>query len=250
MNLIRNSIQHFNKVTLSDLDKVKLMNRTDQKFCLHIEHLPAVLEAIKDDYLLLEIQGETIFKYDNTYFDTPDNQMYLNHQNGKRNRFKIRLRKYVESDVNFLEIKFKNNKGRTIKERVEKEEFKPVFTNTELNFIGQSSPYSGLQLEPKIRSFFNRFTLVDKQFSERVTVDIFPGFKNSEKEITLSNLVIIEIKQSKASDPAMITRVLQSQKIRRHGFSKYCIGRSLLEEKIKKNNFKPLLLKIRKEYHN
>jgi len=92
--------------------------------------------------------------------------------------------------------------------------------------------------------------LVDNEFTERVTIDIFPGFKNNEREIILNNLVIIEIKQSKTSKPALITKILKEYKISKQGFSKYCIGRSLLEEEIKRNNFKPLLLKIKKEFHN
>ena len=250
MELIRNCLLPFKKVALADLDKVKLMNRTDLKFCLHITQLPAILKAIQDDYSILEIKGETIFKYDNTYFDTPDNKMFLCHHNGRTNRFKIRVRNYVESNLNFLEIKLKNNKGRTIKDRVVRQEFKPVFTNTEMNFLEQVTPFIGLQLEAKIGSFFNRFTMVDNDFTERVTVDICPGFRNSEKEIILDKLVVIEIKQNKSNNPALITKVLQEQKIRKQGFSKYCIGRSLLEENIKKNNFKPLLLKIRKHYLN
>lgn len=250
MDRIKNTLMPFNKVTLSDLDKVKLMNRTDQKFCLHKNQLPDILAAIKAEYSLLEIQDETIFQYDNAYFDTPDNQMYLSHQNGKRNRYKIRVRKYVQTDDHFLEVKFKNNKGRTIKERVERPDFETGFTPDEIEFIEQSSKITGLLLEPKIKSYFNRFTLVDNEFTERVTIDISPGFKNNEKEITLNNLVIIEVKQSKTAKPALITRVLKANKISRQGFSKYCIGRSLLEDKIKRNNFKPLLLKLRKDYAN
>jgi len=250
MEPIRSCLQAFKTVSLADLDKVKLMNRTDLKFCLRIEKLPSVLKAIQSEYLLLEIKGETIFNYDNTYFDTVDNQMFLCHQNGKSNRFKIRMRQYVESNLNFLEIKLKNNKGRTIKERVVKQEFIPEFTNGELTFMDKVSPFDGLHLEPKIKNHFSRFTMVNSQFTERVTVDLAPSFANSDSEITLNNLVIIEIKQSKSSDPALITKVLQDMKIRKQGFSKYCVGRSLLEENIKKNNFKPLLLKIRREYLN
>jgi len=250
MDLIKNILLPFSKVTLSDLDKVKLMNRTDQKYCLHITKLPYILDRIKDEYSLLEIQNELLFEYDNTYFDTTDDQMYLAHQNGKRNRYKIRVRKYVQTDDNFLEIKFKNNKGRTIKERIVKPDSETDFTNNELEFIELSSTFNGVQLEPKIRSFFNRFTLVDNDFTERVTIDIYPGFKNREKEIILKNLVIIEVKQSKTSKPALITQVLKENKILNQGFSKYCMGRSLLEEQLKKNNFKPLLLKLKKEYSN
>ena len=251
MNLINNTIESFNKVTLADLDRVKLMNRIDQKFCLHIADLPTILEAIQNHYSVLAIEGETIFNYDNTYFDTADDQMFLSHQNGKLNRFKIRIRKYVQTNDNFLEIKFKTNKGRTIKERIERSNFEPNFTHKELNFISDTTTcYSGLQLEPKIRSYFNRLTLIDNEFTERITIDFFPGFKNHEKEIILNKLVIIEIKQSKAAKPALIINVLKENKIRKQGFSKYCIGRSLLEENIKKNNFKPLLIKIRKDYYN
>lgn len=226
------------------------MNRTDQKFCLHISQLPVVLEAINSEYSILEIDNEIVFKYDNTYFDTPDNQMFISHQNGKRNRYKIRIRKYVQTDINFLEIKLKNNKGRTIKQRITRPTFDAHFTSNEIEFIGQTSTLPAEQLQPKIRSFFNRFTLVDNNFTERVTIDLAPGFKNQDNEITLNNLVIIEVKQSKEAKPARITQVLKDNKIERQSFSKYCIGRALLEENIKKNNFKPLLLKIRKEFNN
>lgn len=250
MNLIRTCLLPFCKVTLADLDQVKLMNRTDLKFCLHIKQLPEILEAIQSDYKVLEINGETIFKYDNTYFDTPDDQMFICHHNGRSNRYKVRIRNYVESNLNFLEIKLKNNKGRTIKNRVVKQEFIPEFTTNEMSFLEQKTPFSSLHLVPKISSSFNRFTLVDNNFTQRVTIDMQPGFQNPENKINLANLVIIEIKQDKSSDPAMIIKILQHLKIRRQGFSKYCVGRSLLEEKIKKNNFKPLLLKIKRQYSN
>ena len=251
MNLIQNTIQSFNKVALADLDQVKLMNRIDQKFCLHITYLPTILDAIRSHYSVLAIEGETIFEYDNTYFDTVDDQMFLSHQNGKLNRFKIRIRKYVLTNNNFLEVKFKNNKGRTIKERMERSNFESNFTHDELNFISKTTAcYSGLKIEPKIRSYFNRLTLIDNEFTERITIDFVPGFKNDEREIILNNLVIIEIKQSKTAKPTLIINALKENKIRKQGFSKYCIGRALLEENIKKNNFKPLLIKIRKDYYN
>ncbi len=250
MHLIQSTLSQFNKVSLPDLDKVKLMNRTDKKFCLHISKLNSILEAIRADYLVLEIQEKTIFNYDNTYFDTPDNQMYLNHHNGKLNRYKIRVRNYTLSNDNFLEIKFKNNKERTIKKRIERAEFNSDFTSDELSFIKQASPFHGSQLEPKIKSNFRRITLVNNNFTERVTLDLVPGFENQEKKITLNNLVIVEVKQDKSSNSAQIVKILQAHKITNQGFSKYCIGRSILEEEIKKNNFKPLLLKISKKYLN
>lgn len=250
MNLIKNTIQSFNRVAFADLDQVKLMNRIDRKFCLHRNLLPSILESLKSDYSVLEIQGETIFPYDNTYFDTDDDQMYLSHHNGSGKRFKIRVRQYVNSKDNFLEVKFKNNKGWTRKERIERTNFDHAFEAEEIDFLQKTSPFHGSQLFPKIKSNFNRITLVNNQFTERVTIDLYPGFENQENEIVLENLAIIEIKQSKTKDTTLITEVLKANKIKNQGFSKYCIGRSLLEDKIKKNNFKSLLIKIRKEYYN
>ncbi|MFY9151640.1 MAG: polyphosphate polymerase domain-containing protein [Prolixibacteraceae bacterium] len=248
MNTIKPTLQSFNKLSLSDLDQVKLMNRTDHKFCLHRSVLPSILEDLRSEYSILEINGETVFEYLNTYFDTFDNQMFLNHQNGKGFRFKIRIRQYVQTKDYFLEIKNKTNKGRTIKKRIVRNDFQENFLPNELNFLQETSPYQGAQLYPKIFSKFNRITMVNKEFTERVTIDISPNFRNHENEVTLDNLVIIEVKQSKANKPARIIQVLRENKIKKQGFSKYCIGRSILEENIKKNNFKPTLLKIKKEY--
>ena len=250
MILIKNILQQFKKISLAELDQVKLMNRTDKKFCLHRRLLPQILEALKNDYSILAIDGETIFQYDNTYFDTEDDRMFINHQNGKRNRFKIRVRQYVQSNTNFLEVKFKTNKGRTIKERIKRSDLMPVFKTNELDFLKDASPYIPSELQPKIYSTFQRMTLVDNNFTERVTIDAYLGFKNEQKEVVLENLVIIEVKQSKLNKPALITEVLAAHKVRKNGFSKYCIGRCLIEEKLKKNNFKPLLLKLKKEYSN
>ena len=115
MDKIKTVIAQFRKVSLPDLDKVELMNRIDLKFCFHFNQACHVFESIKDNYSVLEIDGQSIFSYYNTYFDTSDNQMYLNHHNGKLNRYKIRVRRYNQTNNSFLEIKFKNNKGRTIK---------------------------------------------------------------------------------------------------------------------------------------
>jgi len=92
--------------------------------------------------------------------------------------------------------------------------------------------------------------LVNNEFTERVTIDLCLGFENQENKITLENLVIIEIKQSRSKGTSLINDVLKANKIEDQGFSKYCIGRSLLDETLKRNNFKPLLIKLKKEYSN
>jgi len=249
MNQIKEIINQFGKVSLADLDRVELMNRMDLKFCFHIDLVPAIFEALKNHYSALEIDGESLFNYHNTYYDTADNQMYLCHHNGKLNRFKIRVRKYNQTGVSYLEIKFKNNKGRTIKDRIKRPDFDAPFNEKETDFIQGILPFESNELQPKIINTFKRVTLVNHGFTERVTIDFAPGFKNSDGEILLDKLVIVEVKQDKASENAHFVKILKAYKVENQGFSKYCIGRSLLEE-IKKNNFKPQLLKIKKHYLN
>ena len=249
MELLKEIIDHFEKVSLAELDKVELMNRTDLKFCLHRKLVPVIFEAMKGHYSALEIDGESVFNYHNIYYDTFDNQMYMCHHNGKLNRYKIRVRKYNQTGISYLEIKYKNNKGRTIKERIKCADFKESFDEKEASFIEAFSPFNPQELSPKIINTFKRVTLVNHGFTERVTIDFEPGFKNKNGEITLNNLVIVEVKQDKASENATFVKTLKAYKVENQGFSKYCIGRSLLDE-IKKNNFKPQLLKIQKQYLN
>ena len=49
-----------------------------------------------------------------------DFDLYHRHHIGRSNRFKVRSRRYVESDLCFFEVKYRNNKGRTIKNRIRK----------------------------------------------------------------------------------------------------------------------------------
>lgn len=249
MNQIKKIINQFEKVSLADLDRVELMNRMDLKFCLHIDLVPHVFQALKNHYSALEIAGESVFNYYNTYYDTADNQMYLWHHNGKLNRYKIRIRRYNQTGASYLEIKYKNNKGRTIKDRMKRSAFDTSFSDNESSFIQKFSPFTTEELFPKIVNTFDRVTLVNRDFTERVTIDFAPGFKNSSGEITLNKLVIVEVKQDKSSESAHFVKILKSLKVEDQGFSKYCIGRSLLDE-VKKNNFKPQLLKIKKHYLN
>ena len=69
-------------------------------------------------YKVLTISGLRQGRYETRYFDTADYEMYTKHHNGKLNRYKVRFRTYVDSEMNFFEVKFKTNTGRTRKSRV------------------------------------------------------------------------------------------------------------------------------------
>ena len=103
----------FLPISLEEMDRVKLMDRTDTKFVFHISELSELLQSISQDYFILDMKGLRAHAYETLYLDTVDFDLFRNHHNGKLNRYKIRYRNYKESALAFFEIKFKNNKGRT-----------------------------------------------------------------------------------------------------------------------------------------
>jgi hypothetical protein len=108
-------INSFDPISLSKMDQVKLMNRIDTKHVLSYAVLLKVLKEVTDSYYILEMERLRQFPYVSLYFDTLDDMMYKSHHNGKLNRHKIRLRKYVSSNHTFLEIKEKVKGIRTQK---------------------------------------------------------------------------------------------------------------------------------------
>lgn len=247
MATIRETISKYQGVTLSQMDRVTLMNRTDKKYWFESESLVEILEELSDHYYILEVCDERILSYETTYFDTADNEMYQNHHRGKKNRFKIRKRNYVATGSGFLEVKFKNNKGRTIKKRQPTQFDEVSFTDKESEFLSKHTPYSGGELRVALRNRFSRLTLVSKAFNERCTIDVDIRFLSGDGEKRLDNLVIVEVKRDGRS-PSHIVDALLRHRLKASGFSKYCIGRSFVDGSLKQNNFKQKLRKIRGIY--
>ena len=111
-------IKSFPPISLEQMSGVKLMNRTDTKFVTTMEQLCRLLKMARQDYYIQEIDGERNLEYDTTYFDTQAFDMYNQHQWNHANRQKIRFRTYCISGLQFMEVKTKNNHGRTKKKRM------------------------------------------------------------------------------------------------------------------------------------
>ena len=234
----------FKSITLKEMDKVQLMNRVDRKYWFNEVYLQPLLDALTDDYYLLAIGGNSLLPYASTYYETSNNQMYVSHHNGKLNRLKIRRRSYIESKISFLEIKFKNNKGRTIKKRILSEFGREEFTPEECHFISAFTSYNAKSLEPRLSNKFTRLTLVNKNFKERCTIDIDLRYHYKHNDVALENLVIVELKSDGNSTASPLALALRERRIMASGFSKYCLGRCLTDSSIKQNAFKGKIRKI------
>ena len=200
-----------------------------------------IIPRMYDSYRVLTIKGQRVFTYKTDYYDTPGLSMFIDHHNGKLNRFKIRHREYVESNLEFLEIKFKNNKGKTLKRRVESQH---INSEPAQQLISEHTPYNPMALDKKITTLFNRFTLVDNQLTSRITTDFNLMFMGEKEKIMLDRLVIIEVKQEKQSPKTNVYNLLKEKSIRPSSFSKYCMGLTMMNNLPKSNIFKNTLRKI------
>lgn len=245
LSQINTKLETFNTISLVEMDQVALMNRTDTKYVFSVETLVEVLDELKEHYYTLEIGGKRTANYRTLYFDTKDNKLFIAHQNGKLNRYKIRVREYVDSCLSFLEIKFKSNKGRTIKKRIPLESFETELSSESRAFIDSNSNLDAYHLEPMLWNFFNRITLVSKRNKERLTIDIDLSFQKQDLKKELNFLVIAEVKREGNSFSDFM-RIIKEKHIRPTGMSKYCIGSILSNKTLKYNNFKSKLLEIKK----
>lgn len=245
MENFENILSALEPISLSEMDGVALMNRTDTKFVFRFDLLGDLLKEISNDYRVLDINGIRASRYETLYYDTPDFKMYLAHHRRKPCRYKIRHRIYVDSNLHYFEIKYKNNKGRTIKNRIKRKDTDLIIDGKAEELLNEKTKFSAQNLFPKLWSNCSRITLVNKFSKERLTIDINLQFKNDFAEKKLSNVAIAEVKQEKLS-PSPFIRLMKKHGIRSGSISKYCFGVVFLYKQIKKNNFKPNLLFINK----
>lgn len=239
-------LKKFDSIELKEADKAKLMNRTDTKYWFHTDILPTVLELISKKYFVLRINDFSILPYTTTYYDSLENSMYVAHHNGKLNRFKIRTRSYRLTNSSFLEIKFRNNKNRTIKKRMKIAAENNAFSEQEKKFISENTLYKSDDLRPVLTNKFDRITLVNKDFNERCTIDLNIHYESETNKSSLRNFVVIEIKAEGKNRNSALGLALKELKIKPSRFSKYCIGMLQLYIGLKHNRFKNKIQNINK----
>ena len=236
-------------ITLEEMSGIKLMNRTDTKFVATLEQLVAFLSAVKGKYFIQEIDDKRIASYHTTYYDTDDYEMYRMHHAGRCVREKIRVRTYLDNGATFLEVKNKNNHGRTKKKRITVGGVETLQSEIEYvaPFLGKHAWYTLEQVSPVIENWFNRITLVNFGKTERLTIDFNLRFHHlkSDGRDSLQRVAVIELKRD-GNVPSPALDILRDTRIKRSGFSKYCIGSALTHKGLKRNNFKERLTMIDK----
>ncbi len=236
----------FTPISLEELSAVALLNRIDTKYVMTVEQLLRIMPLLQMDYHMLEVQGQRLNHYRTLYFDTPDFNLFNMHVNGMADRYKVRSREYLDSHLSYLEVKHKTRKDRTIKQRICTEKVVDHMTADAEEWLDEVYPYESRDLEPKVWNTFTRVTLAAKSNRERVTLDFNLVFSSDYKIIRLNHLAVAEVKLDGRGCASPFTTLMRQMRVHPQGFSKYCIGTSMLFEHVKKNNMKAQLLQIQR----
>lgn len=245
---IKDLLDTMTPITLEQMSGIKLMNRLDTKYVASKSQLIQLLGLVQDKYYVQETLDNRVIPYLTTYYDTDDYLMYTMHHNRRARRMKVRVRTYVASNDTFLEVKNKNNHGRTKKKRIvvpSQDDFKSTEGASEL--VKRKTGLDLDKLNAVVRNQFTRITLVNKGKTERLTIDFNIHFHNMQNgtDHGTDELVIIELKRD-GNVFSPICNILRDIHVHPTGFSKCCIGMVLTDPTLKHNNFKPKLRKLQK----
>ncbi len=248
---INDILNNMTPISLDEMSAVKLMNRIDTKYVADDLTVAKLFSLVKDDYYVQEIDGKRIARYDNIYYDTVDNHMYIIHQDKKLKRDKLRVRNYVDTDTYFCEVKHKNNRGRTKKKRIEvgQSVFEDLKSDGKTReFVENQLPnYDFDGFVKKLSTSFERITIVNKGKTERITVDFNVRFHNFENgnDTGIAPLVIMELKRD-GRCKSRFQKALFELRVKPLSISKYCFGRALTDKTLKQNRFKKKIIKLEK----
>ncbi|MCC5961615.1 MAG: VTC domain-containing protein [Rhodobacteraceae bacterium] len=158
-------------------------SRFDSKFVAQVSALGALVQTLHasssggQSWRVLEVEHHRIVQYQTAYFDTPCLQLYRDHLQGRRRRFKIRTRRY-STGAHVLEIKLKGICGKTEKLRRTRANGarRMVLDHAEHDWLldslqTQFAYPAPLELSPSAQTFYRRICLVGPD-DDRLTIDL------------------------------------------------------------------------------
>lgn len=208
-----------------------LLDRVDRKYVVPLEvasRLVTDLARSGADWRVLEIDGRRCFGYTSVYFDDGHLSTYRAHVQRRRRRYKVRVRRYDDSELCMLEVKRKGLRGRT-------EKVRRSHPWGRLDCLGEDGwqfvaealegylPPPCRDLAPVLVTSNRRVTLVSVAAGARVTLDTDVTCGWGEETVSLRpDHVVIESKTGRGS--SAVDRLLRSYGHRPVPISKFCIG--------------------------
>lgn len=210
-----------------------LLRRHDHKFVISLEQATAVAKNLNSDWRVLEVDGRRAHRYRSRYFDTLDFTLFRSHVQGRRRRYKVRVRSQGESTNTWLELKTKTDRSETNKLRWLRDgDGFADLTVIERSHLATAldAVYGSLVLPPLVASLDLRYvrrTLINSLTNERITMDVDLIAETAGATGDLfPDAVVMEIKSSIENGPSLID--VRKIGLRPMRASKYCVAVSSL----------------------
>jgi hypothetical protein len=235
-------------ISLGELnEQAELLCRVDNKYVVELATLRELVAMLRDEFRVLEIGGRRVFAYETVYFDSPRLGAYRAHLQGRRRRFKIRSRRYVDSGLHVFEVKLKGRAGRTDKRRLrvaaaQHARLTPDAARFADDVLREAYGH-GLPegMEPALRMSYDRITLAAREDGERVTFDFNLDYGDAGLE---DGYAIVETKTPNGRGIA--DRALLELGVRPESCSKYSVGIGLTRPGVRTN---PWVRLTRRYFH-
>ena len=229
-------------------ESAALQTRVDRKYLVDAELADFLLTTLPAPAQVLTMDGQRSFTYDSVYFDTPGLDSYLLAAHGRRRRYKIRTRTYVDSALSFLEVKTEGARSATVKERIP---YAPAdrsrITAEGREYISETLSATGpvpdvLDLRPVLETAYARTTLYLPDSGSRATIDsdvtwCLPG----RPGWTLDRKVVVETKSG--STAGALDRHLWEHGVRPSRISKFATGLAALKPGLPANRWHRTLMR-------
>lgn len=242
----------FTQITLDQLNqRAEMMSRIDNKYVIDRWMLEKVLPSLLANFDILEIAQRRAFTYETRYFDDLQRSAYYEHHQGLRKGFKVRVRRYADTGLCFLEMKVKGKRGMTEKHRLpydpnERETLTPeAYEFVRQTYHHQYNKPFDYEMRRALDVRYQRITLAARSGGARLTIDAKLHFATQEQTLdATSDVFIVETKS--ALGRGFADRCLREVHARpTKKCSKYCIGMAALGEVSRWNRFLPTMRRLR-----
>ena len=220
-------------ISLRALDeRAALLRRVDSKYVVRRNTFAELLERLRGDHCVLEIDGRRAFSYTTTYFDTAQLRCFVDHIEDRLPRFKARSRVYEDSGECTFEVKLKRSEDETDKRQVDYDQaVRTRVTEQAMECVRNALAAAGLtapgSLKPTLTTSFDRITLVARDGSQRMTCDLGATLRGPHGETAMpGELLLVETKSEDGDGPA--DRELARLHVEPVSLSKYRVGMSLV----------------------
>ncbi|MFV0633880.1 polyphosphate polymerase domain-containing protein [Demequina sp.] len=237
------AIEHLEPISLAELDlAAALQTRTDRKYLVNPATWAVALAGLERAPRVLDMDGKRCFRYESTYYDTPELESFYAAARRRPRRYKVRTRTYVESGTRAIEVKLRSRVGETVKHRDwlspadvqgSSGAFLPAAARMFVAQFAETEPVVG-DLRETLTTFYRRTTLLTAD--ARVTVDADVEGRDIHGGVaSFSPALIVETKS--VARAGAVDRALWAHGVRPVRVSKYCTSLAALRPDLPANRW-------------